>query len=108
MNLNKTIEINKLISIYSSLLTDKQKTVVEDYFYYNNTLAEIAENLSVTRQAVSDLIDRVVKILYKYDKKLNLTKKYDNINSVVNDLQNDETDENKLNKLRKIIKILED
>ena len=49
-----------------------------------------------------------MKLLYKYDKKLNLTKKYDNINSVVNDLQNDETDENKLNKLRKIIKILED
>ena len=41
-----------LYDYYGELLTEKQKEYFEDYYFDNLTLAEIAENLEVSRNAV--------------------------------------------------------
>ena len=52
--MEKNIEISILLDIYGSLLTDKQFEMLNDYYNNDYSLAEIAENYSITRQAVRD------------------------------------------------------
>ncbi len=61
------IRLGKLFDIYGSLLTEKQRTCLEFYFYDDLSLSEIAEELGVSRQAVHDLLKRVEQILKRYE-----------------------------------------
>lgn len=66
------LRIIMLYDFYSELLTDKQKKCLELNFFEDWSLAEIAEELSVSRQAVHDLLKRVATVLEEYEKKLHL------------------------------------
>lgn len=66
------LRIIMLYDFYSELLTDKQKKCVELNFFEDWSLAEIAEELSVSRQAVHDLLKRVATILEDYENRLHL------------------------------------
>jgi uncharacterized protein len=70
------IRLNLLIDIYGSLLTDKQKTIMDLYFEEDLSLAEIAETQTISRNAVHDHIKRTVKILENYEENLQLLSKY--------------------------------
>ena len=48
--------ITALYDIYGELLTNKQQEYFEDYYFNNLTLAEISENLGITRTAVHNQI----------------------------------------------------
>jgi predicted DNA-binding protein YlxM (UPF0122 family) len=79
-------DLIELYDIYKELLTDKQKTYFEDYFYMDLSLSEIASNNNVSRNAVFDQIKRVEKALYEYEEKLHLKKKIFKLESLeVND-----------------------
>ncbi len=79
-------DLIELYDIYKELLTDKQKTYFEDYFYMDLSLSEIANNNNVSRNAVFDQIKRVEKALYEYEEKLHLKKKIFKLESLeVND-----------------------
>ncbi|MBR1718063.1 MAG: HTH domain-containing protein, partial [Bacilli bacterium] len=41
-----------LYDLYGELLTDKQQSYFEDYYFDNLTLQEIAENSDVSRNAI--------------------------------------------------------
>ncbi len=73
--LNKKIEIIELYDIYQDLLTDKQRKYIEAYYFDDFSLAEIAENTGVSRNAVFDQIKRTVKKIYEFEKKLLLKQK---------------------------------
>ena len=79
MTIEKTERINNLLNVYKELLTIKQQEVMEMYFFYDLSLAEIAENSNTTRSAVFDLIKRTSKMLETYETKLNLLEKKDKI-----------------------------
>lgn len=57
-SMEKKVEISMLWQIYGKLLTEKQYEYID--YYYNNdlSLSEIAENDSITRQAVRDIIKK--------------------------------------------------
>ena len=74
--IEKTTEMNELLDWYDCLLTEKQKDVMTQYFKEDYSLSEIAENLNISRSAVSDLIHRTSNILEDYEQKLNLVKKF--------------------------------
>ena len=69
--------INQYLDWYESLLTEKQKDVMSMYYRDDFSLAEIAENMDISRSAVSDLIRRVSKTLEEYESKLHLVEKYE-------------------------------
>lgn len=108
MELTKTLEINKLINLYGAMLNEKQMLIMESYYFYNNSLSEIAEEFNITRQAVSDLLKRVVKTLYHYESKLNLLKKNNKIEVIAKKLGNALENEKNKNELQKILDILEE
>lgn len=70
--LDRTIEIGILFDYYGKLLTDKQKKIVELYYYQDLSLGEIAENLDISRQGVYDHLHRAEDTLKSYEKELKL------------------------------------
>ena len=57
--MEKTLRMNLLFDFYGPLLTDRQRDVFRMYFQEDLSLAEIGEELDVSRQAVYDLLKRV-------------------------------------------------
>ena len=83
------VEISLLMDIYSPLLTEKQKNIMELYYNDDLSLAEIAELNNTSRQAIHDLIKRCYKQILSYEDKLNLLKKSLERESVTESLLND-------------------
>lgn len=75
-NIIKTNTLNLLYDFYSKLLTTKQQEYFELYFFENHSLSEISKNKGISRNAVSDSLNKVIKILYDYEEKLLLYKKH--------------------------------
>ena len=89
---------NELYDLYGSLLTDKQKKYFEDYYFNNLSLAEMAEDYDVSRNAIFKQIHNVVDKLLEYEDKLHLYEKKMKIISVM--------DKNKDKELEKILEEL--
>ena len=75
MEIEKTNRMNALFEFYAALLTDKQMNYIELYAD-DYSLAEIAEEFGVSRQAVYDNIKRTEKILEDYEMKLHMYSDY--------------------------------
>ena len=70
--MDRTIYLNNLYDYYSSLLTDKQRLYYEDYYFSNLSLAEIAENYKVSRNAVHNQLKIAESKLEYYEENLKL------------------------------------
>jgi hypothetical protein len=77
MELEKTLKMNILFSFYGPLLTDKQAAYMAEYYEEDYTLAEIADNHNVSRQAIYDSIKRAEESLIEYERKLQLVWEFD-------------------------------
>lgn len=73
--MEKNIEISILLDLYGKLLTEKQYSLLDDYYNKDFSLSEIAENLGITRQAVRDNLKKGEVNLYELEEKLSLLKK---------------------------------
>lgn len=76
MELAKTIEMNTLFDFYGPLLTNKQQDYLALYYQQDYSLGEIAQERSVSRQAVYDNIRRSEKILKNYEATLELVSSF--------------------------------
>ena len=61
------IRFGSLYEIYGALLTAKQRQCLELYFCEDYSLAEVAEEMQVSRQAIHDLLKRVEQTLEHYE-----------------------------------------
>ena len=66
------LEYVYLFDYYGDLFTDKQKEYFKDYYFNNLTLQEIADNNSVSRNAVHKNIKEILNKLDYYEEKLKL------------------------------------
>ena len=69
----------RLWDLYSPLLTATQKEITDLYFNYDLSLGEIAEQKGVSRQSVSDCLQKCRKQLEKYEEKLKFAKALDEL-----------------------------
>ena len=76
MEIEKTNRMNALFEFYAALLTDKQMNYIELYYADDYSLAVIAEEFGVSRQAVYENIKRTEKILEDYEMKLHMYSDY--------------------------------
>lgn len=81
--MDKTIYYNSLYDIYGSLLTEKQKSYYEDYYFNNLSLAEIAENYDVSRNAVHNQLKLTLEKLDYYEENLKLYEKQLKISKIL-------------------------
>lgn len=73
--MEKDLKYGILLQIYGELLTERQHDVVELYYDYDLSLAEISENLGISRQAVLDSLKNACDSLRNYEEKLNILAK---------------------------------
>ncbi len=98
MNIEKTQRINDLLDVYKELLTIKQQEIMDMYFLYDLSLAEIAEECKISRAAVFDMIKRTTKTLENYEEKIHWLSKRNQIIEIIQDL-----DENVKKKIEEIL-----
>lgn len=74
--LAKVLRIGQLYDFYGALLTHKQRQCLEMHYLNDLSLAEIAEEFQVSRQAIHDILRRSEQILEEYETKLGLVERY--------------------------------
>ncbi|HCH28080.1 MAG TPA: hypothetical protein DEW35_01085 [Ruminococcaceae bacterium] len=72
----KNLLLGSLNDVYGEFLSDKQRRIVSAYYDEDLSLAEIAENENITRQAVLDLIKRASAKLNGLEKKYGYLDKF--------------------------------
>ena len=70
--MDRLIELGQLLDFYGALLTERQRTLVQQYAYENLSLAEIAEREGISRQGVRDGIVRAEQQLRGLEDALHL------------------------------------
>ncbi|MCI8547422.1 MAG: hypothetical protein HFJ38_00885 [Bacilli bacterium] len=90
------IYYSELYDLYKNLLTDKQKSYFEEYYFKNLSFSEIAENYNISRNGVYNQVKFTKELLEDYEKKLHLKEKQKKIEKIIQD-------EEKIEKIREII-----
>ena len=70
------VELTCLLDFYGPLLTEHRREVLRLYCEEDLSLAEIAEQLRITRQGVSDALQKGKRQLMDYEEKLGLAQRY--------------------------------
>jgi len=68
--MEKNLKFISLYEIYNSMLTKRMREIFELYYYSDLSLREIAENKSISYQAVNDCIKKVEKQLLEYEENI--------------------------------------
>lgn len=71
----KIIYYGMLLEVYGKLLTEKQYLAINKYYNMDLSLAEIAEEENISRQAVRDNIKKAEEKLDNFEKNLKLYQK---------------------------------
>ena len=87
--MDNRIYLINLYDYYEELLTDKQKSYFEDYYFDNLTLAEISENNDISRNAVHKQLKETINKLEIYEEKLQLYNKSIKIKGLIEGLDKD-------------------
>lgn len=96
--MEENIYITQLFDYYGKLLTEKQREYFVDYYIENLSLSEIAENYSVSRNAVFKQIKEAENKLKFYEENLNLLKNSIEISKLLEKIK-DERIKHKIEKL---------
>ena len=68
--------LNILYDVYGELLPEKQREMFRLYYEDNYSLAEVGQELGMSRQGVHEAVKRAGAKLEGYEKKLGLAKKF--------------------------------
>ncbi len=71
----KDMKIAYLLDFYGDVLTERKKEVLDMYYNEDLSLAEIAEQIGISRQGVRDLIKKAEEELLFLESKLDLARK---------------------------------
>ena len=80
------VYLSDLYDYYGELLTEKQQEYFEDYYFNNLTLAEIAENNNISRNAIHKQIKDALNKLEIFEQKLELLEKRKKIQKIIENL----------------------
>lgn len=75
--MERKVYYSRLLDFYGGLLPEKQQACMFQYYYDDLSLAEVSENLGITRQGVRDFVKRGEAALEKAESELKLVEKDD-------------------------------
>lgn len=78
--------ITSLYDIYNSLLTEKQKTYFEEYYFNNLTLSELSENYGISRNGIYKQIKEAEEKLKNFEEKLKILEKNKKIKELIKNI----------------------
>lgn len=79
------IQLSEMLAVYGEMLTDKQKEALTMYCDCDCSLAEIASELSISRQGVRDAIVKGEATLTKLENALHLADLHKQLSRAVTD-----------------------
>lgn len=71
----KNLNVSYLLDFYGELLPDRKRSVLELYYNEDYSLAEIADEIGISRQGVRNMIKKTEADLFFYEEKLGLAAK---------------------------------
>lgn len=101
--MEKDLKYVELFELYQGLLTDRQRELFSSHYYFDLSLAEIAETDGNTRQNVYAAVKKVKAKLDEYESILHLNEKNQKLTDVAALLN--ETDKDAAIKIMEIIGI---
>ena len=105
----KNLQEGVLLDFYGDLLTEKQKRALELYYNEDLSLAEIAEDMQVSRQGVRAFIKQGEAHLKEFEEKLGMLTRFSGISKLSKEareiVENLCQSEDKMNLLKKIEEI---
>lgn len=72
----KNLNIGYLLDFYGEILSERRRTVLEYYYNDDLSLAEIAEEIGISRQGVRDAIKKGEEELLFLEEKLGLAERF--------------------------------
>ena len=63
MNIEERVQVAILSKYYGKMLTERQQDILKMYVDNNLSLAEVSEELGISRQAVKDALDNSMQTL---------------------------------------------
>ena len=72
----KNLEVGLLLDFYGDILPSRRREMMDLYYNDDLSLAEVAEQLGVTRQAVRETVKKTENELYFYEEKLGLLQRF--------------------------------
>lgn len=78
-------EINALLDTYGKLLTTHQQSLMSDYYRFNLSLKEIADQQGISRAAVNDTLQKAKASLYHFESTLKLKALKDHLQQIMED-----------------------
>ena len=101
--LKEIVELTRLYDVYGPLLSDRKKGIFESYVLDNYSLAEIAEQVGLSRQGVRDIVRRCSKELQEAEEKLGFLKKMDRLTERLEEIKAKSRDSEISEMLEKIV-----
>lgn len=71
----KNLNIGYLLDFYGEVLSERKRNVLDMYYNEDFSLAEISEEIGISRQGVRDIIKKAEEELCFFESKLGLSKK---------------------------------
>lgn len=87
LQMERRIRLADLYDIYGPILTKRQRLIYEMHEQDDLSFSEISEELSISRQAVSDRLQRVRDRLDELERSLGVLAKFKNLESRLSSLE---------------------
>lgn len=85
--MSKDLNFSVLLDFYGTLLTPRQSDIMNLYYNEDLSLAEIAEDIGITRQGVRDAIKKSEHILTETEHSLGLVERFKLVESKLEDIK---------------------
>ncbi len=82
----KNLKIGYLLDFYGEILTERKRTVLDMYYNDDFSLAEISEEIGISRQGVRELIKKAEEELTFFEERLGLSKKIERLGQMTDEL----------------------
>ena len=102
MDIIERVRVDVLVKYYGKMLTEKQQIIMAMYIDNNLSLAEVSEELNISRQAVKDAVDNSIAALNNMEQKLGFIDRDEKLRHEITNFRIDE------NIKMQLINLLED
>lgn len=83
----KDLTVSMLADFYGELLTERQQKALDGYYNRDLSLAEIAEEMQVSRQGVRAVIKQGEAHLAEFEDKLRMAERFSEISRLTGDMR---------------------